>query len=142
MQNAYDKAIKMGRWDKKRECYTDYKGNPVVDSSKVIYEELLAVIPLSGEYYTKKFEGKNYNPNLEKKISEVMLASLKKRDEERLQKSVEKMVDELKKTAEEGSGESEQEVDELKKKVGEAGEESQKTTDEKLKKPAEEAVEK
>ncbi|XP_021986792.1 golgin subfamily A member 6-like protein 6 [Helianthus annuus] len=52
------------------------------------------------------------------------------------------MVDESKKTAEEGSCESEQKVDELKKKAGEAGEESQKTTDEKLKKLAEEAVEK
>ncbi|MFS7935127.1 hypothetical protein Hanom_Chr05g00399821 [Helianthus anomalus] len=32
MQKDYDEAMRMGRWDKKRECYTEYKGNPVIDS--------------------------------------------------------------------------------------------------------------
>ncbi|XP_021984993.1 uncharacterized protein LOC110880862 [Helianthus annuus] len=137
---AYDEARRMGRWDKKRECYTNRKGNPVADSRSVNFNDLLEVIPTSVELYSKKFVDKTYIPNMEKRISEVMLASLRKRDEERLQKNVEKMVDELKKNAEEDNGENEQKVNELQKTAGEAGEESQKKTDEKLKKQVEEAV--
>ncbi|KAF5782104.1 putative transcription factor interactor and regulator CCHC(Zn) family [Helianthus annuus] len=141
MQKAYDEAGRIGRWDKKRECYTDYKGNPIVDSSKVVYEDLLAVIPLSGEYYLKKDADKDYLSKLDKEIREVMTASLRKRDEERLQKNVEKMVDESKKTVEVGSGEGEQKDDESLKKIEEkVGEISQEKTCEKLKKPAGDAV--
>ncbi|MFS8003823.1 hypothetical protein Hanom_Chr13g01218431 [Helianthus anomalus] len=121
LQATYDDAREMARWDKKSECYIDRKGNPVVDSSEVVYDDLLELIPLSGEYYSKRDADKDYVPNLQKKIREVMTASLRKRDKERLKKS---------------------DDESLEKTVGEAGEESQKTADEKLKKPAEEVVEK
>ncbi|KAM0037337.1 putative transcription factor interactor and regulator CCHC(Zn) family [Helianthus debilis subsp. tardiflorus] len=49
MQKKYVEARRIGRWDKKRECYINHKGDQVVDSSKVIYNDVLAVIPLSGE---------------------------------------------------------------------------------------------
>ncbi|MFS8035198.1 hypothetical protein Hanom_Chr17g01590251 [Helianthus anomalus] len=42
-------------------------------------------------------------------IRDVMKASLKKRDEERMKNSVEKLVDELKKTVEEGNDEQKDE---------------------------------
>ncbi|MFS8021108.1 hypothetical protein Hanom_Chr16g01423541 [Helianthus anomalus] len=36
MQAAFDEARIAGRWDKKRECYTDPQGNPLVDSKNVV----------------------------------------------------------------------------------------------------------
>ncbi|MFS8002345.1 hypothetical protein Hanom_Chr13g01201001 [Helianthus anomalus] len=60
MQAAYDEARRRDRWDKKRECYTDLQGNPVVDSSSVNFEAPVEVIPTSGEYYSNKFNDNNY----------------------------------------------------------------------------------
>ncbi|MFS7979507.1 hypothetical protein Hanom_Chr10g00928091 [Helianthus anomalus] len=119
MQKEYDEARRMGRWDKKRGCYINLKGDPVVDSSKVVYNDALAVIPLSGEYYSKKDADKDYLKELDKIIRDVMTTILKKRDEERMKKSVEKFVDELKKTVEEGS--SEQKDEEVKKEEAAGG---------------------
>ncbi|KAM0041155.1 putative transcription factor interactor and regulator CCHC(Zn) family [Helianthus debilis subsp. tardiflorus] len=45
MQKGYDEARRMGRWDKKRECYANHNGEPVVDSSLVVYNGVLVVIP-------------------------------------------------------------------------------------------------
>ncbi|MFS7955063.1 hypothetical protein Hanom_Chr07g00638151 [Helianthus anomalus] len=87
-------------------CYTDPQGNPVVDTKSVDYNALLDVIPTAEELYTKKFEDKNYVPNMKKRIREVMLASLKKKEEEVIEKNVDKMVEELKKTTEETNDES------------------------------------
>ncbi|MFS8025187.1 hypothetical protein Hanom_Chr16g01471951 [Helianthus anomalus] len=53
MQREYDEAWRMSRWDKKSECYVNHKGDLVVDSSKVVHNDVLAVISLSGEYYSK-----------------------------------------------------------------------------------------
>ncbi|MFS7909442.1 hypothetical protein Hanom_Chr01g00094661 [Helianthus anomalus] len=92
MQAAFDEARRACRWDKKRECYIDPQGNPVVDSRSVNFKDLLEVIPTSEELYSKKFVDKNYVPNMEKRIREVMLASLKKKEEEKVEKNVEKMV--------------------------------------------------
>ncbi|MFS8007105.1 hypothetical protein Hanom_Chr14g01257091 [Helianthus anomalus] len=51
MQKEYEEARSYCRWDKKRECYINRKGDQVVDSSKVVYNDVLVVIPLSGEFY-------------------------------------------------------------------------------------------
>ncbi|MFS7917830.1 hypothetical protein Hanom_Chr03g00193781 [Helianthus anomalus] len=99
-----------------RENVTLIQGNPVVDSKIVNFKDLLEVIPTSEELYSKKFVDKNYVPNMEKRISEVMLASLKKKEE-----NVEMMVEELKKTEKEASEEIEQKDDELKEMTEEAG---------------------
>ncbi|KAJ0747511.1 putative transcription factor interactor and regulator CCHC(Zn) family [Helianthus annuus] len=68
MQAAFEEARRAGRWDKKRECYTDPKGNPVVESRSLNFKALLEVIPTSEELYSKKFVDKNYVPNMEKRI--------------------------------------------------------------------------
>ncbi|MFS7918773.1 hypothetical protein Hanom_Chr03g00205091 [Helianthus anomalus] len=81
MQTEYEEARIYGRWDKKRKCYINLKGDPVVDSSKVVYNDVLAVIPLSEEYYLKKETDKDYLKKLDKIIRDIMTVSLKKRDE-------------------------------------------------------------
>ncbi|MFS7987513.1 hypothetical protein Hanom_Chr11g01023911 [Helianthus anomalus] len=53
MQKEYEEARSYGRWDKKRECYINSKGDLIVHSREVVYNDVLAVIPLSGEYYSK-----------------------------------------------------------------------------------------
>ncbi|XP_021990848.1 uncharacterized protein LOC110887577 [Helianthus annuus] len=73
MGKEYEEARNYRRWDKKRECYINSKGEPLVHPSKVVYNDVLAVIPLSGEYYVKK---------LDKIIRDVMTARLRQRDEE------------------------------------------------------------
>ncbi|MFS8016415.1 hypothetical protein Hanom_Chr15g01368421 [Helianthus anomalus] len=60
IQKEYDEAWRMGRWDKKRECYINHKGDPVVDLRKMVYNDVVVVIPLSEEYYSKKEADKNY----------------------------------------------------------------------------------
>ncbi|KAM0072096.1 hypothetical protein Hdeb2414_s0001g00032601 [Helianthus debilis subsp. tardiflorus] len=116
MQKEYDEARRFSRWDKKRECYVNHKGDPVLDSRKVVYNDILAVIPLSSEYYSKIEADKDYLKKLDKIIRDVMTVSLKKRDDERMKNSVEKLVDVLKKTLEEGS--DEQKDEEVKKEEG------------------------
>ncbi|MFS7987537.1 hypothetical protein Hanom_Chr11g01024151 [Helianthus anomalus] len=54
MQKEYEKARSHGSWDTKRECYINSKGDPAVHSREVVYNDVLAFIPLSGEYYSKK----------------------------------------------------------------------------------------
>ncbi|MFS8018586.1 hypothetical protein Hanom_Chr15g01393751 [Helianthus anomalus] len=129
MKKEYEEARSYGRWDKKKECYINRKGDPVVDSSKVVYNDVLAVIPLSGEYYSKIEEDKDFLKNLDKIIRDVMTARLKMRDEERMKQNVEKMVDELEKTAGKDDSEDEQKNEEVKEKEA-AGEENQKPAEE------------
>ncbi|MFS8025576.1 hypothetical protein Hanom_Chr16g01476731 [Helianthus anomalus] len=50
MEKEYEKARNYQRWNKKRECYINSKGKPVVHPSKMVYNDVLAVIPLSDEY--------------------------------------------------------------------------------------------
>ncbi|MFS7905816.1 hypothetical protein Hanom_Chr01g00052131 [Helianthus anomalus] len=112
-------AKKARRWDEKRKCYTDPQGNLVVDSKSVDFKELLDVILTGGELYSKKKEDKKYVANMEKQIREVMLASLKKIEEESIEENVEKMVEKLKKTTEEAIDESHKKIDEDQKKTTE-----------------------
>ncbi|XP_022003058.1 stress response protein NST1-like [Helianthus annuus] len=111
MEKEYEEAKNYGRYDKKRECYLNSKGEPVVHRKEVVFNDVLAVIPLSGEYYSKVAKDKDYVKKLDKIIRDVMTASLRQRDEERMKKNVESLVDELKQIAEEKKVE-----DDLKKK--------------------------
>ncbi|KAJ0502742.1 hypothetical protein HanHA300_Chr11g0416391 [Helianthus annuus] len=101
MEREYGEAISYKRWDKKRECYVNKEGEPVVHPSEIVFDEVLAVIPLSGVYYSNAEKDKTYKKRLDKIIRDAMTSSLSKRDEERMKKNVECMVDELKKVAEE-----------------------------------------
>ncbi|MFS7919986.1 hypothetical protein Hanom_Chr03g00219021 [Helianthus anomalus] len=125
----YEEVNSYGRWDKKRECYINHKGDPVVDSRKVVYNDALVVIPLPGEYCSKIEADKDYLEKMDKIIRVVMRVSLKKRDEERMKQNVEKMVDELKKTEGKDDSEDEQNNEEVKEKEA-ASVESQKTAEE------------
>ncbi|MFS8022103.1 hypothetical protein Hanom_Chr16g01435581 [Helianthus anomalus] len=110
MHEEYEEAKYYGRYDKKRDCYINKNGDPVVHRKEVVFDDVLAVIPLSGEYYSN-VKDKTYLKRLDKIIRDVMTASLKKRDEERMKKNVEELVDDLKKVAEKEKNE-----DDLKKK--------------------------
>ncbi|MFS7946531.1 hypothetical protein Hanom_Chr06g00537361 [Helianthus anomalus] len=101
MEKECEEARSYGRWYKKRECYVNNKREPIVHPSKVVYNNVLAVIPLSGEYYSNVVKDKDYVKELDKIIRDVRKASVKQRDEERMKKNVENLVDELKKVAEE-----------------------------------------
>ncbi|XP_022030781.1 acidic leucine-rich nuclear phosphoprotein 32 family member B-like [Helianthus annuus] len=107
-----------------------YFANYRIEEMRKEYEEARSyVIPLPGEYYSKIEVDKDSLEKLDKIIRDVMTLSLKKRDEERMKKNVEKMVDELKKTAGKDDSEDEQKNEEVKEKEA-TGEESQKTTEE------------
>ncbi|MFS8022109.1 hypothetical protein Hanom_Chr16g01435641 [Helianthus anomalus] len=99
MHEEYEEAKYYGRYDKKRDCYINKNGDLVVHRKEVVFDDVLAVIPLSGEYYSN-VKDKTYLKRLDKIIRDVMTASLKKRDEERMKKNVEELVDDLKKVAE------------------------------------------
>ncbi|KAJ0845417.1 putative transcription factor interactor and regulator CCHC(Zn) family [Helianthus annuus] len=102
MQEEYEDAKYYGRYDKKRDCYVNRNGDPVVHRKEVVFDDVLAVIPLSGEYYSNIVKDKTgYLKKLDKIIRDVMTTSLKKRDEERMKKNVEELVADLKKVAEE-----------------------------------------
>ncbi|MFS7913259.1 hypothetical protein Hanom_Chr02g00139741 [Helianthus anomalus] len=117
MQQEYEEAMHFRIWDEKREYYINSKGEPVVHPSQVVYNDVLAVIPLSGKYYSNV---EDYVKKLDKIIRDVMTASL--RQKERMKKNVENLVNELRKVAEEKDKEvKEEEV---------AGEEEHKPTKE------------
>ncbi|KAJ0623260.1 hypothetical protein HanIR_Chr01g0029861 [Helianthus annuus] len=109
LEKEYEEAKNYGRYDKKRECYVNNKGEPVVHPKEVVYNDILAVIPLSGELYLNVAKDKKYEKKLDKIIRDVMIASLRQRDEERMKKNVEDLVDELKKVVEEEKVEGEKE---------------------------------
>ncbi|KAJ0584010.1 putative transcription factor interactor and regulator CCHC(Zn) family [Helianthus annuus] len=99
MQEEYESAVSNKRWDKKRECYFNRQGEPVVPKKDIIFEDVLLIIPRSVEY-TNVEKDKTYAKRLEKDIRHVMISSLRKRDEERMKKNVDEMVNDLKKVAE------------------------------------------
>ncbi|MFS7906329.1 hypothetical protein Hanom_Chr01g00057991 [Helianthus anomalus] len=109
LEKEYEEAKNYGRYDKKRECYVNSKGEPVFHPKEVVYNDILAVIPLSGELYSNVAKDKKYEKKLDKIIRDVMTASLRQRDEERMKKNVENLVDELKKVVEEEKVEGEKE---------------------------------
>ncbi|MFS7929629.1 hypothetical protein Hanom_Chr04g00334821 [Helianthus anomalus] len=128
MPQEYEEARNFRRWDKKRECYVNSKGESVVHPKEVVCNDVLVVIPLSGEYYSNVEKDKDYVKKLDKIIRDVMTASLRQIDEERMKKNVENLVDELKKVVEEEKEEIEEEEEEEEEEA--AGEEGQKAADE------------
>ncbi|KAF5809845.1 putative transcription factor interactor and regulator CCHC(Zn) family [Helianthus annuus] len=101
MQEEYESAVSNRRWDKKRECYYNKEGEPVVPKKDIIFDDVLLVVPLRAEYYRRVMKDDAYVKQYEKDIRYAMLSCLRKRDEERMKKNVEEMVDNLKKVAEE-----------------------------------------
>ncbi|XP_035838872.1 ring-infected erythrocyte surface antigen-like [Helianthus annuus] len=101
MQEEYESAVINKRWDKKRECYVNRNGEPVVPKKDIIFEDILLEIPRSIEYYTNIGKDKTYVKKVEKHLRDVMISSLRKMDEERMKKSVDEMVNDLKNVAEE-----------------------------------------
>ncbi|KAJ0616403.1 hypothetical protein HanRHA438_Chr02g0088641 [Helianthus annuus] len=112
MEKEYEESKNYGRYDKKRECYVNSKGEPVVHRKEVVFNDVLAVIPLSGEYYSNVAKDKDYVKKLDKIIRDVMTVSLRQRDEERMKKNVESLVDDLKKVVEEEKEKEEEAVGE------------------------------
>ncbi|MFS7953722.1 hypothetical protein Hanom_Chr07g00621951 [Helianthus anomalus] len=107
MEKEYEEAKNYGRYDKKQECYVNNKGEPVVHRKEVVFDDVLAVIPLSGKYDSNVAKDKDYEKKLDKIIRDVMTASLRHRDEERMKKNVERLVDDFKKVVEEEKMEGE-----------------------------------
>ncbi|KAF5767425.1 hypothetical protein HanRHA438_Chr14g0634181 [Helianthus annuus] len=101
MQEEYESAVSNKRWDKKRECYYNREGEPVVPKKDIIFDDVLLIIPLRAEYYRNVMKDDTYAKRHEKEIRYAMTSCLRKRDEERMKKSVEEMVNNLKKVAEE-----------------------------------------
>ncbi|KAJ0667627.1 hypothetical protein HanPI659440_Chr17g0679881 [Helianthus annuus] len=101
MQEEYENAVSSRRWDKKRECYYNREGEPVVPMKDIIFDDVLLVVLMRAEYYRNVIKDDTYAKRLEKEIRYAMLSCLRKRDEERMKKSVEEMVNNLKKVAEE-----------------------------------------
>ncbi|KAJ0857218.1 hypothetical protein HanRHA438_Chr13g0587461 [Helianthus annuus] len=101
MQEEYENVVSNKRRDKKRECYVNRDGEPVVPKRDKIHDDVLLVIPRFGEYYSNAAKDKTYAKRLEKIIRHAMTSSLRKRDEERMKKNVENLVDNLKKVVEE-----------------------------------------
>ncbi|MFS7938307.1 hypothetical protein Hanom_Chr05g00438071 [Helianthus anomalus] len=109
MHEEYEEAKYYGRYNKKRDCYINKNGDPVVHRKEVVFDDVLAVIPLSGEYYSN-VKDKTYLKRLDKIIRDVITVSLKKRDEERMKKNVDELVNDLKKVAEEEKEKKDEEV--------------------------------
>ncbi|MFS8002215.1 hypothetical protein Hanom_Chr13g01199471 [Helianthus anomalus] len=114
LYDPFDEAKKANKLDEERECFLDSQGNPVVDPKKVDFDALVVVIPTAGELCSMRKAEKDYEEKLEKRIKEVMYASLekvteikkkkKKKEEETIDEKVEKVTEmmmKLKVTAEE-----------------------------------------
>ncbi|XP_035845918.1 golgin subfamily A member 6-like protein 1 [Helianthus annuus] len=101
MQEEYENAVRNKRWDKNQECYVNKEGEPFVPRSDIVHDDVLLVIPRSGEYYSNVAKDKTYVKRLDKIIRDAMTSNLRKRNEERIKKNIENLVDDLKKVAEE-----------------------------------------
>ncbi|KAJ0800683.1 hypothetical protein HanPI659440_Chr03g0106271 [Helianthus annuus] len=143
MEREYGEAISNKRWDKKRECYVNRDGEPVVHPSEIVFDEVLAVIPLSSEYYSNVEKDKTYKKRLDKIIRDAMTSSLRKRDEARMKKNVDELVNDFKKVAEEVK-EKEEKIEEIvvvnEEVVKEAVIEKHQVVEEEMKKKEEEVV--
>ncbi|XP_021986903.1 uncharacterized protein LOC110883472 [Helianthus annuus] len=106
MQEEYESAVSNRRWDKKRECYYNREEEPFVPKKDIIFDDVLLIIPLRAEYYSNVMKDDTYAKRHEQEIRYAMLSCLRKRDEERMKKSVEEMVNNLKKVAEEANTEA------------------------------------
>ncbi|KAJ0573287.1 hypothetical protein HanRHA438_Chr06g0264701 [Helianthus annuus] len=120
MQEEYENVVRNKRWDKKQECFVNKEGEPVVPKSDIVHHDVLLVIPRSGEYYSNVAKDKTYAKRLDKIIRDAMTSNLRKRNEERMKKNIENLVDDLKKVAEEVK------VEEVKILAKDAAEEEQK----------------
>ncbi|XP_022013807.1 translation initiation factor IF-2-like [Helianthus annuus] len=120
MQEEYENAVRNKRWDKNQECYVNKEGEPVVPRSDIIHDDVLLVIPRSGEYYSNVAKDKTYVKRLDKIIRNALTTNLRKRNEERMKKNIENLVDDLKKVAKEVK------VEEVKILEKDAAEEEQK----------------
>ncbi|MFS7935293.1 hypothetical protein Hanom_Chr05g00401781 [Helianthus anomalus] len=109
MEEEYESAVSSKRWDKKRECYVNREGEPVVPKKDIVYDVVLLVIPRTGEFYSKREKDKNYEKNLNKIIRHAMTSSLRNRDEQKMKKNINEMMSNLKKVAEEAKVEAEKE---------------------------------
>ncbi|KAJ0456028.1 putative transcription factor interactor and regulator CCHC(Zn) family [Helianthus annuus] len=114
MQEEYENAVRNKRWDKKQECFVNKQGEPVVPRSDIIHDDVLLVIPRSGEYYSNVAKDKTYVKRLDKIIRDAMTTKLRKRNEERMKKNIENLVDNLKKDAEEVKVEEVEKVEDVK----------------------------
>ncbi|MFS7990244.1 hypothetical protein Hanom_Chr11g01056471 [Helianthus anomalus] len=92
MQEEYEDAVRNKDGTKKRECYVNRDGEPVVHKKDIVHDDILAVIPLSGEYYSNVEKDNNYKKRLDKIIRNAMTSSLRKSDEERMKKNVDELV--------------------------------------------------
>ncbi|KAJ0480098.1 hypothetical protein HanIR_Chr13g0627591 [Helianthus annuus] len=137
MQEEYENVVSNKRRDKKRECYVNRDGEPVVPKRDKIHDDVLLVIPRFGEYYSNAAKDKTYAKRLEKIIRHAMTSSLRKRDEERMKKNVENLVDNLKKVVEEIKVEAVKWEDVKLEKVEEAVTEKQQDVEEEMKKKEE-----
>ncbi|KAJ0876109.1 putative transcription factor interactor and regulator CCHC(Zn) family [Helianthus annuus] len=106
MQEEYESSVSNRRRDKKRECYYNREGEPVVPKKDIIFDDVLLIIPLRAEYYSNVMKDDTYAKRHEKEIRYAMLSCLRKRDEERMKKNVEEMVNNPKKVAEEVNAET------------------------------------
>ncbi|MFS7966369.1 hypothetical protein Hanom_Chr09g00772931 [Helianthus anomalus] len=97
----FKEAQKANRWDAERESYLDPQDNPVVDPKKVDFDEVAIIFPYCDTFHTRRLSEKDYEANLFKHLKEVFEASLPKVMELRKKKEdeIEKLVEEVKKTA-------------------------------------------
>ncbi|MFS7966163.1 hypothetical protein Hanom_Chr09g00770621 [Helianthus anomalus] len=116
MEKEYEEAKNYGRYDKKLESYVNSKGEQVVHRKEVVFTDVFAVIPLSREYYSNVARDKDYVKKLDKIITDVMIASLRQRDEERMKKNKSEGAKEEKAINEEVVTEKQQNEEDLKKK--------------------------
>ncbi|MFS8024284.1 hypothetical protein Hanom_Chr16g01461441 [Helianthus anomalus] len=72
MQEEYENAVSCKRWDNKRECYANRDGEPVVHRRDIVHDDVLLVIPRSGEYYSNVEKDKTYVKRLDKIIRDAM----------------------------------------------------------------------
>ncbi|MFS7912691.1 hypothetical protein Hanom_Chr02g00132871 [Helianthus anomalus] len=50
----YEDVVRNKRGDKELECYVNREGEPVVHQKEIVYNDILALIPLSCEFYSKR----------------------------------------------------------------------------------------
>ncbi|MFS7945954.1 putative transcription factor interactor and regulator CCHC(Zn) family [Helianthus anomalus] len=77
MEKEYEEARSNGRYDKKRECFVNKEGELAIHRKEIVYEDVLAVIPLSGEFYANIEKGRHYEKKLKKIVRDVMTVSLR-----------------------------------------------------------------
>ncbi|XP_022024758.1 stress response protein nst1-like [Helianthus annuus] len=143
MQEEYENAVRNKRWDKNRECYVNREGEPVVPRRDIVHDDVLLVVPRSDEYYSNVVKDKTYVKRLDKIIRDAMTTKLRKRNEERMKKNIENLVDDLKKAAEEVKVEEKMKdgVEKAKEKVVEKEAVTEKQQVEEVKKEKESSIE-